>query len=356
MLGWSGITTFVLQATALALIPIAFGLSILRGGFARTAGIEELGTWLGAAEGHRPTLGTALADALGDQSAHLAYWLPDRSTYVDEVGRPLELPAQSSGRASVEINLGNQRLGAIIYDSTLIGDPEIVSAAGRVVALAVDRERLLAEQRANQDALLQSRRRIVAAGDRERRRIERNLHDGAQQRMMSLALAVRLAEARVDKSDPIAAALLADASDELNGALRDLRELARGVHPALLTDVGLCGALESLAERSTIPVELSVSIDGSLPMAVEVGAYYVVAEALTNAAKHSYATRARVRASVSDRLLRVEVGDDGVGGAVVRPGSGLEGLGDRVDSLGGKLHISSPVGGGTELVAELPCV
>jgi signal transduction histidine kinase len=355
LLDWTAITTFVVQVVLLALIPVAFGLSILRGGFARTAEVEALGAWLGADEGGRPALRDALASTLGDPSLELAFWRPESSRYVDADGIPIVLPPIGSRRGTVEIELAGQRLGTISYDSTLIDQPELVRTAGRVVAIALDRDRLIADLRANQEALLQSRRRIVEAGDRERRRIERNLHDGAQQRLMGLALALRLAEARVDGTDSTVRSLMAEASTELDGAMRDLRELGRGLHPLLLVDAGLVAALEALAERSPIPVDISVRLHGDVPEPIQIGAYYVVAEALTNASKHSGAGHVRVRAEVVAGSIRVDVRDDGCGGARVQPGSGLEGLIDRVDSLGGHLEVASLVAGGTQILAEFPC-
>ena len=354
-LGWSPVTEYVVQLSVAALVPVAFGWSIMRGGFARTAEVEELGAWLGAEERARAALRRALADTLGDPSLGLVFWVPDRGGYVDGDGRPAPPPVAGARRAVSEIALAGRRVGAITFDQDAVADPELVRTAGRVVALAVDRERLTAELLANQEALRQSRQRIVEAGDRERRRVERNLHDGAQQRMMAVAMELRMIESNLDGTDPATRSLVAQAANDLDGAMGELRELARGLHPTLLTDVGLDGALESLAERSAIPVHLSVHLANGLPDTTAVGAYYVVAEALTNAARHSCAERIDVRAALAGGGLRIEVVDDGVGGAEPVPGSGLEGLLDRVDSLGGQLRITSPAGAGTTIVAELPC-
>ncbi|MHA6625706.1 sensor histidine kinase [Pseudonocardia sichuanensis] len=353
-LGWSPTTLYAVQVAGIGLVPIAFVWSLLRGGFARSAELEELGAWLGVEERGHPALRRALAETLGDPTLQLVLWLPDRG-YVDADGTAAATPVAGAHRGVSEIELAGARVGAITYDRASMDDPAHAATAGRVVAIAVDRERLTAELLANQEALRRSRQRIVEAGDRERRRIERNLHDGAQQRMMTVAMGLRLTEAHLSGADPAAGRLLADAASDLEGAMRELRELARGLHPPLLADAGLAGSLESLAERSAVPVHLSVRLAADLPQAAQIGAYYVVAEALTNAARHSGATRLEVRAATRDRLLRVEVVDDGVGGAAPAPGSGLEGLVDRVDALGGRLRITSPVGAGTALVAELPC-
>jgi signal transduction histidine kinase len=352
-LGWSPVELYVMQLTVCGLIPVAFGWSLLRGGFARTAELEELGAWLGDQERGHAALQRALADVLGDPSVDLVFWVPQRASYVDVHGRAVGTSVPDGGRAVSEVELAGTRVGAITYDVSAIDDPDVVRRAGQLVAIAVDRERLTAELLANQEKLRQSRLRIVEAGDRERRRVERNLHDGAQQHLLSVALQLRLAQVRLDGGEPAAGAL-DSAVEDLEHAMHELRELARGLHPSLLTDVGLGGALESLAERSPIPVQLSAPA-GDLPATTAVGAYYVVAEALTNAARHSSATQLDVRAEVHGDLLIVEVADDGVGGAVPASGSGLEGLGDRVDSLGGRLRIVSPAGVGTKVIAELPC-
>jgi signal transduction histidine kinase len=186
--------------------------------------------------------------------------------------------------------------------------------------------------------------------------VERNLHDGAQQRLVNLSLALGMAQRQVDDAgDALAAATLRDASAELKLAIADLRELARGIHPAILTDDGLAGALESLAERSPVPIALHAGAVGQLPSTVEATAYFVVSEALANVAKHARATGAAVTTSRSNGTLRVEVADDGVGGADPSHGSGLNGLADRLAAVDGRLVVDSAPGGGTRLVAEIPC-
>jgi signal transduction histidine kinase len=353
--GWSIITTYVIQLVVAGLIPVAFGWSIMRGGFARTAEVEELGAWLGVEEHSRPTLERALADTLGDPSLRLAFWVPDRAEYVDADGRTLATAVAGGGRGMSQVDLAGERVGAIIYDVDAIGDRELVRTAGRVVATALDRERLTAQLRANHEALLRSRQRIVEAADRERRRVERNLHDGAQQQMLAVVMSLHMIETRMDGTQPTTKAMVTAAASDLESAIRELRELARGLHPTLLNEVGLSGALESLAERSPIPVRLAVGLNDGISEPTGVAAYYVVAEALTNAARYSSADRIDVRASQVDGRLRIEVTDDGIGGASPAPGSGLEGLVDRVDSLGGRIWITSSAGAGTTVLAELPC-
>jgi signal transduction histidine kinase len=195
--------------------------------------------------------------------------------------------------------------------------------------------------------------RIIEAGDRERRRLERDLHDGAQQRLVSLALQLSTLRRQL-ASGSEEELLLAAAQDELAASLAELRDLAHGIHPAVLTDRGLGAALESLAARSSLPVDVAVAVAERMPAAAEVAAYYLVAEALTNAAKHARATRVTVRAFVAGVRLVVVVTDDGAGGASMAAGSGLRGLADRVEALGGTLRVSSPAGGGTSLRAAIP--
>ncbi|MBD0348573.1 MAG: hypothetical protein ICV59_05420 [Thermoleophilia bacterium] len=204
------------------------------------------------------------------------------------------------------------------------------------------------------EELRASRARIVEAGDQERRRLERNLHDGAQQRLVSLSLSLRLAQSKL-ASDPQAAdELLAGAGAELALALEELRELARGIHPAVLTERGLGPALESLAARAPLPVELEALPDGRLPTPVEAAAFYVVSEALANVAKYADASSVSVRVGRDDGYAVVEVEDDGIGGADPGRGSGLRGLADRVEALDGRLAVDSPTGAGTRIKAEIP--
>ena len=202
--------------------------------------------------------------------------------------------------------------------------------------------------------LEQSRARLVEASDAERRRLERNLHDGAQQRLVSLALQLRLALRQIDGDAGTTKELLEQASQDLDAALEELRELARGIHPAVLTDRGLGPALAALAARCPLPVEIREVPEQRVPEQVEAAAYYLVAEALTNAAKHAQAASASVDVAQSDGHLRVVVADDGVGGAESTGGSGLVGLKDRVEALGGRLEVRSPAGAGTQVVARIP--
>jgi signal transduction histidine kinase len=209
--------------------------------------------------------------------------------------------------------------------------------------------------RAQLDKVQESRRRIVTAGDEQRRRIERDLHDGAQQRLVALALELRIAQRQVGQGDPDIDRVLAQAVEELQVAVEELRELARGVHPAVLTEEGLGGALESLAARTPLPVEIASAPDYRLPTEIEAAAYFVACEAIANAVKHARATQIRVCAERRDGSLVVEVEDDGIGGASMNGGSGLRGLVDRVEAHGGTLRVESEPGHGTRVIGELPC-
>jgi signal transduction histidine kinase len=212
-----------------------------------------------------------------------------------------------------------------------------------------------AEQRAAQAELRQSRARIIEATDAERRRLERDLHDGAQQRLVSLSLALRLARTKLGLgADPSAVSSLDAASEELKIALVELRELARGIHPAILTEAGLGPAIDTLAARSSVPTIVMTSPERRLSPAVEATAYFVVSEALTNVAKYASATATTISAACPGASLRLEIADNGVGGADPSGGSGLRGLADRVAALGGSLTIVSPAGEGTRVIAEIP--
>jgi signal transduction histidine kinase len=218
----------------------------------------------------------------------------------------------------------------------------------------MENERLQAQLRARVEELRTSRARIVEATTKERRRLERNLHDGAQQRLVALSLTLRLAQANVGKDPGKAGQLLFAAQEELTLALGELRELARGIHPAILSDRGLEAALEALAGRAPIPVELAEVPSERLPEAIEAAAYFVVAEALTNVVKYAHASQATVSIGRYNGAAIVEVADDGIGGADPTRGSGLRGLADRVTALDGKMMLDSPAGAGTRLRAEIP--
>ena len=294
-----------------------------------------------------------LAERLGDRSLNIAYWLPDREIFVDERGRRVHLPRAGSGRAWTAVEHEGNRVAAIVHDAELDATPELVHAAASAAALALDNERLKADLRARLEELRHSRRRIVEAADDARRRIERDLHDGAQQQLVSLALDLRLLRARL-KDDPEAAATVEELADKLALALAELRELARGIHPAVLSDHGLSTAIHVLVERAPLPIECDLELEDRLAPPTEAAAYFVVAEGLTNVIKYANAQRAKVSLRRRDGELEVEVADDGVGGAQIDAGSGLRGLSDRLGALEGELDVESPLGEGTRLIARIP--
>ena len=341
---WDPLWLATAQMLALAGVPVAFVFVMLRGGFARTGELEELGAWLGEEEGGRPALADALADALGDPSLQLVYWIEETGTHVDAEGRLVVLPAAGAERAAVEVAVAGERIGAIVYDATLIVEPALVRAAGRVVALALERERLIAALRASRDRLRASRARVVEAADEERRRIARDLHDGLQTQLVMEAM----------KAHDLPGA--DDLCEDLERTITSLRELVHGVMPAALAEGGLYAAVEDLADAIPIPTRLELDEPRDrLPAPVESASYYLVSEAVANAVKHSHAHELRVRIVRDHGPLHIEVGDDGVGGAHAGAGAGLRGMAERIEALDGHLVIESPPGHGTLLVAEVPC-
>ena len=329
-------------------VPFAFLAGLLRSRLSRAGAVSALVERLAGV-----SVRDALADALGDPALTLAYWLPGPGRYVDAAGRPVVLPDPGAERAATEIARDGTPVAAIVHDAALLEEPALVRAAGAAAALLLENERLDAELRARLDDLRASRARIVAAGDAARRRLERDLHDGAQQRFVALALKLRLARNGVEPGSR-AYVLIDEAQAELALGLAELRELARGLHPAVLTERGLAPAVAALAARSPVPASVDDRLAGRLPPEVEIAGYFVVAEALTNVAKYAQAGGADVRLERTARGVLVVVTDDGVGGADPSAGSGLRGIGDRVAALDGVLTFDSPPGGGTVVHAEIP--
>jgi signal transduction histidine kinase len=339
---------------SLACLPFAFLVGLLRTRFSQADAISSLVGQLGGGRG-RGGLREALAAALGDPALELAYWVPAQNAYVDVDGRPVRIEPAPAGKVVTTIENEGAPIAAIIHAGDLAAEPELVQTVGAAAALTLENERLDAELRAHVDELRASRARIVTAGYAERRRLERDLHDGAQQRLMALGIDLRLARDRIE-DDPGAATELLDASlEELSEATGELRELARGIHPAVLTDRGLGAALNGLAGRSPIPVDVVDTPDERLPPSVESAVYFVVAEALTNVARYAEARAATVSVVRRNGEVDVEVRDDGIGGANADQGSGLRGLSDRVAALEGSLELSSATGEGTTLKARIPC-
>ena len=329
-----------------ALVPYLFAGSLARTRILRGGAFRRLVDELSRAPGP-DDLREALARTLGDPSVELAYWIPESNAFAGA-------DAGAEGRAVTEIRVEDRRVAAIVHDAALLDDPELVRGVAAAAALALENARLDAELRAKVEELRASRARMLEATLDERRRLERDLHDGAQQRLVSLALGLRVADARLADDPASAREILQSVGGELEAALAELRELARGIHPAVLSTRGLDAALETVANRAPLPVELEVSVGERLPEPVELAAYFVVTEALTNVAKYAGASHAGVRAIRRDGRLLVEVADDGVGGADPTRGSGLRGLADRVAALDGTLELRSDTGGGTVVRAEIP--
>lgn len=324
------------QLGLMSLVPLAFVAAVSRGGFQRTLEIAELGAWLGAEEAHRPSLREALATALGDPSLRLLYRLPGDEGLVDELGVKVTRSSGDDRRGLVDISLAGETVGAIAYDGVLLDRPEEVRTAGRVVALAVDRQRLIVQLRA-------SRARIVAAADEERRRIARDLHDGLQSRLVLLAVQAGTAADH------------ATLHYGLEAAIDELRELVNGVMPAQLTERGLAAAVADLADRLPIPIALRAGgLERRLEPEIETAAYFVISEAIANAVKHSGSRSLEVSLERANGNLNVEVSDDGAGGARIG-GTGIRGMADRVAAVAGELTIESELGHGTRVRAVIPC-
>ncbi len=373
-----GVTEGILLATlvAFAFIPFAFLAGIMRSRLSRASALSALVARLGSPEHRREAMRDALAEATGDDALRVAYWVNDgwvdgeghqvdleplgdqiavfwtRDGWVDGDGRQIRSgmpvgPAAGAGPG--------EPIAAVIHDRSLIEERDLVRDVGSAVGIALENELLEAELRANVEELRASRARIVEAGYEERRRVERDLHDGAQQRLMALGINLQLAKAKVADEPDTAAGLLDDAIDVLAEATAELREFARGIHPAVLSDKGLDAAIAGLASRAPIPVEVSGTPEARLPTPVESTAYFVVAEALTNVARYSRAEGASVRVEQVNGAVEIEIADDGVGGADPTAGSGLSGLADRVSALGGEFRVDSPAGAGTKILVRVPC-
>jgi signal transduction histidine kinase len=334
----------------LCTVPFAFLAGLLRSRVAGAAAVSEVVARLGDPSVRGTGLPSALAGALAGTSLQIAELRPDGG-YVDLADHPVAIPPDAPGRVAIPLEAGNRPSAVLTYDESRDDERDLVRAVSAAAMLTLENERLAGELQVKVEELMASRARIVESGDAARRRLERDLHDGAQQRLVSLALNLRVIAAQADNE---ASGRLNSALGELDQALEELRELARGLHPSVLTEQGLAAALKVLAKRAPLPVELSACADGRLPAAVEAAAYFVVAESLTNVAKYAGATRATVDVARNDGRLVVEVSDDGVGGADPEDGSGLSGLLDRVAALGGTLEVDSPAGRGTIVRATIP--
>lgn len=356
-----GVAFRAAEVTILAVLPVVLIAAMLRGGFARDGDIQELGVWLGRGPASGETLAALLAAALGDPSVHLGYRFADDGPLVGLDGAPLAGRIDNRSRGVVDVAVHDRVVGAVIYDTALIPDPAPVRAAAEVIALAFDRERLVAALAANHREVERSRLRLVRSIDEERRRIAQNLHDGLQAELVLLAIQAQRLGSLPSASRDVAIAAT-DLRTRIDSAARGLRELVYQVMPPPLIERGLVAAIEDMADRSPVPTRLSIAVSDGLPQSVQSTAYFVVAEAITNAVKHARAQRVSVTLRQGAGALAIEVADDGVGGAepggqnpsASTGGFGLTGIADRISSLGGTLHIDSRAGRGTRIAAVIP--
>ena len=301
----------------------------------------------------RARLEEALRRALDDPSLSLLY--PARDGWEDAQGRPASLPDPDAARTATILEANGRASAALIHDATLLDDPSLLPTVTAALRLAIDNERLEGDLRDQLEEVRASRARVVEAADAERRRVERDLHDGAQQRLVGLAVSLRTIRNRLGGAiEPDVASGLDAADDDVRAAIAELRELARGLDPAILREAGLGPALRSLADRSPVPVRVQVGVTDRLPASVETAAYFVASEALANIAKHADASSAAITADRVDGELRLEIVDDGGGGADPA-GAGLRGLADRIAAVNGTFRVGNAAGGGTRVEATIPC-
>ena len=347
---WLPITRWTTFAV-IGVTPVLFLIALLQARLGRASVADllvELGVNPGPAE-----LQEAVARALRDPSATLAYWLPEFDSYADVDGRQLKV-GDEPARATTPISREGVPVALVLHDAALLDEPRLLASVAAATGMTIQNAQLQVELRARLQELRGSRVRILQAEQNERRRLERDLHDGAQQRLVALSMDLGELEERLDGSTELRKRI-EEARQEVTASLAELRNLAHGIHPAAVSDHGLAVALESLATRATIPVQVIGVPSERLPEHVELAAFFIVSEALTNVAKHARASSAVVGFDKTVVLLIVEVRDDGVGGASADAGTGLRGLADRVEALGGRLRVWSPAGRGTRVRAEIPC-
>ena len=334
------------EATLVALA-VVLSIGLFRAPWKRAA-VTDLVVELGDVSSG--TLRDALARALGDPTLRVGYWLTEAEAYIDASGGRVELPGPGGPRAVTSIERDGQPLAVLVHDPAVLDDPGLVEGVAAAARLAAANARLQAEVRVQIADRAASRRRLLDAGDEERRRLELRLREGAARRLEALGVLLASASSLPDPSngDP-----LGQARRQLDRALDDLRELALGLHPRELAEEGLASAVEGLAERSSVPVELDVA-PGEISAEAEAAAFFLCSEALANVAKYASATHVALRIARVGAGLEVEVADDGVGGAEPARGFGLRGLADRVEALGGSLRVASPPGGGTRIEATIP--
>jgi signal transduction histidine kinase len=336
----------------IGLAPAAFLVGLLSARLAHSALADLLVEM--RAEPPPADLRDALSRALRDPSLTLAYWLPEFESWADVDGRAVALPEASDGQTTTLVRRDGAPVAALLHDASLDDEPELLEAVSAAAGIAFDSARLHAELGARLEELRGSRVRVIEAGQKERQRLERNLHDGAQQRLVALSLELTMLKKRFD-ADLETSTSIDHARSEIALSLEELRDIARGLHPAVVSGHGLAVALESLAARAAVPVRLTVELGNRLPEPLEVAAYYVISESLANIGKHAHASSATVAVARVNGHVVIEIVDDGIGGADTEGGSGLRGLADRVEALDGRLRVWTPAGQGTRVRAEIPC-
>jgi signal transduction histidine kinase len=336
----------------IGLAPIVFLVGLLQARLVRSS-VGDLLVSMGTNPGPM-RLQQAVARALRDPSVNIVYWVRELGEFADTQGARVELLPED-GRSVTPVQRDGETVAALVHDAALDDEPQLLAAVARAVGMAIENSQLQVELQARLADVRASRARIVTAGDAARKRLERDLHDGAQQRLVALSLAIRRAQNRLEpETDAVLASSLEDASQLVRDALIELRELARGLHPAILTESGLSGALPALAARSGAGVSVARVPEERLPAPVEATVYFMVSEALANVAKHAPGASAVVSVTRRPGRVEVDVADNGPGGAKAHPGSGLQGLEDRLAAAGGGLHVLSAPGSGTTLRGWIP--
>ena len=336
-------------------VELAIAFTFLGSLYASRMGRSQVADLLARLAGAQPEeLQALLSRVLHDPWLRLGLWDRNRGAYLDAAGSPFSVPPDDHERTATCIDGPDGPLGVLVHDRAILDDPRLMSAVLAGTRLALENEQLRARLQARLEDVQASRARLVRAEDDARRRLERDLHDGAQQRLLSIGLALQLARKEVCDGTQ-AAELLEESGSELEAAIGELRNLAQGIHPTVLTEQGLGPAVTALARRLAVPVEVNGITAGRLPAPVETTAYFLICEVLQNTVKHAQAGQARISVAQADGLVQVEVSDDGIGGADPTAGSGLRGLADRVEAVGGRLSVESPPSGGTTVRAELPC-
>jgi signal transduction histidine kinase len=335
---------------ALGLAPVAFLFALLD---LRLARGDVAGLLVELQSDPTSDLQAPLARSVRDPSLRLYYWLPEFGSWADQEGTPTPAPSARADRGVRVLSRDGEPMAALTFDTALDEEHELLDAVVATTSIALENGRLRAELRARLHDLQESRLRVLEAGRQERQRLERDLHDGAQVRLVALSMELGMLGAAPGTDDELRTRLL-HARSEVSASLEELRDVARGIYPAVLSNHGLEVALESLVARSPVPVQLTVTMPERPPPAVEVAAYYVVSEALANVGKHSVATTAQVCVERQEPGLIVDVRDNGQGGAQAHTGSGLDRLGLRVEALGGRLRVGPAESGGVEVHAELP--